>query len=338
MMNPRDLFEGLEQGRLDVAQALERLRSAEAAQRAASGAGVDRPSAGRVPLRPLGDAGGGPAPEPAEAAPRAPSGRKERLRARAEAGGGAAAPAEPASVAGTGEAVRLERPSPGVAVIALEDEAQRNALGPLLGAGLARAADEIRGDDAVRVVVVHGRGTWFCGGGTPEGLAAIRAGEARFTDFAVFRLLLDLEVPTIAAMQGHAFGGGFAFGLYADLIVVAEESCYAGNFLEHGFTPGMGATWLLPRKLGEVLGTEMLYTARRYTGRELVDRGAALRAEPRDRVIDCALELAGTVAAMPRDALRLLKRSLTAEIRRSLPAVIEAELAMHRELFGASGR
>ena len=81
----------------------------------------------------------------------------------------------------------------------------------------------------------------------------------------------------ISAMQGHALGGGLAFGCFADIIVMGVECIYSANFMKYGFTPGMGATYIIPRKFGEVLGTEMLLTAKNYYGSELKERGASAK-------------------------------------------------------------
>ena len=75
-----------------------------------------------------------------------------------------------------------------------------------------------------------------------------RVGKLKFTDVAFFRLLLDCEIPVVAALQGHCIGGGFAFACFADLFVLAEEACVSTNFMTYGFTPGMGATYIVPNQ------------------------------------------------------------------------------------------
>jgi polyketide biosynthesis enoyl-CoA hydratase PksI len=157
--------------------------------------------------------------------------------------------------------------------------------------------------------------------------------EVDFTDFPFFRLLLDCELPTIAAMQGHAIGGGLAFGLYADIIVLAEESMYSANFMRYGFTPGMGSTYILPKKFGETLGAEMLFGAGGYHGGQLKERGVSARVVKKKDVINTALATARELAGQPLVSLKLLKKHLAQPIRDELPSWIERELAMHQITF-----
>ena len=233
----------------------------------------------------------------------------------------------------TGDPVRILRTVPGVALLAMEDREQRNMFSGSLVTGLHRGLKELSSDPEIKVVVVHGFDTWFCSGGTPEQLQRIRTGESHFSDDPIYRALLDFELPTVAAMQGHALGGGMTFGLYADVIVMAEEAYYAGNFMQHGFTPGVGATALFPARLGDSLGREMLCTATRYQGRELQARGAGMLFRPAADVIPTAVERARELAEHPRNHLLVLKRLLNRQLKQRVDEAIDFELAAHEELF-----
>jgi polyketide biosynthesis enoyl-CoA hydratase PksI len=244
-------------------------------------------------------------------------------------GGGAPTAAR----ASPGEVVRLSFPQAGVALVTLCDEENRNMFSVGLVRGVQRVFASIATREDVKVVVVQGFGNWFCSGGTPETLQAIRKGEMSFLDDSFFKSLLDCPLPTIAAIQGHALGGGLTLGLYADLIVMAEHAFYAANFMEHGFTPGVGATHLFPLRFGPVLGVDMMLSARRYQGRELKARGAPMEILPRDQVIERAMELATSLAAKPLLQLKRLKAHLADPIHQVLPAIMEKEQAMHDLVF-----
>ena len=241
----------------------------------------------------------------------------------------------PGAGRGTGydSVVWLTWPSPGVAQITLRDIEHHNMFTVALSDGLRRTFEQLSHRDDLKVVVVHGHGNWFCSGGTPELLDSIRAGDASFLDDPMFRALLDCPVPTVAAMDGHALGGGLTFGLYADLVVMSTNSYYAANFLEHGFTPGVGATHMFPHKMGAVLGHEMLLTARRYQGHELRQRGAQVQFAQRDRVLAHGLDQAQRFAQMPRTHLLELKACLTRPVRAALPDVLTEDQAMHDAVF-----
>ena len=230
--------------------------------------------------------------------------------------------------------VQLSFPEAGIAVVKIEDREARNTFSMRVIEGLFQVFETIRGTEEARVVVIHGYDNYFCCGGTQEELMKLHRREVDFTDFPFFRLLLDCELPTIAAMQGHAIGGGLAFGLYADMVVMAEESMYSANFMRYGFTPGMGSTLVLPLKFGRILGSEMLFTAAAYHGGQLRERGVSARVVKKKDVIATALGMARDLADRPLISLKLLKKHLAQEIREKLPAVIDQEVAMHQVSFG----
>ncbi|MDQ5909857.1 MAG: polyketide biosynthesis enoyl-CoA hydratase PksI [Pseudomonadota bacterium] len=231
------------------------------------------------------------------------------------------------------EVVRLYYPDPRIAVVVMEDRAHSNLFSRPLVEGLLESFAAIAGNPAIRAVVVHGYDSLFCTGGTQEELLAIVEGRLQFSDLPLYRLFMDCEIPVIAAMQGHALGGGLMIGLFADLVLLAEESLYSANFMKYGFTPGMGATVILPAKLGSALAQEMLLTARGYRGGELRQRGAPFPILKRQDVIPAALDMARDLAEKPLISLKLLKQRLTAELRNALPEGIAAELEMHEVSF-----
>jgi len=134
-------------------------------------------------------------------------------------------------------------------------------------------------------------------------------------------------------MQGHGIGGGFVLGLFADFIILSRESVYTTNFMKYGFTPGMGATYIVPKKLGISLAEELLFTASNYRGAELEKRGVPFPVLPREKVMSYALESARNLAEKPRVSLITLKAHLVAPLREALPRVIEQELVMHNQTF-----
>jgi polyketide biosynthesis enoyl-CoA hydratase PksI len=229
--------------------------------------------------------------------------------------------------------VHLTRPADGIAVVELADRENSNMFSPDLVRGLIDVFARIAEDETVRVVVVHGYGTVFCPGGTRDELLGIFEGKISFDDLPLYRLFLDCPVPVIAAMQGHALGGGLAMGLFADVILMAEESLYAANFMKYGFTPGMGATLILPAKLGPTLAAEMMFTASSYHGGALARRGIGCQVLKRAEVIAAALRIARDVAEKPAVSVRLLKRHLASALREALPGSVRAELEMHKVTF-----
>jgi polyketide biosynthesis enoyl-CoA hydratase PksI len=214
------------------------------------------------------------------------------------------------------------------------DRDSKNAFSAALSEALIAAFDEVSQHNSIKVVVLTGYDSYFASGGTRESLLSMSQGSSRFADSRLYRLPLDCPLPVIAAMQGHAIGGGFVFGLFCDLAILSRESVYTTNFMRYGFTPGMGATHLVPNRLGLALGTEMLFTANSYRGDELRSRGVPYDVLPRPRVLPKALEIASALAEMPRISLIALKRRLSGDLRKCLSDAIDAELIMHDATFG----
>ena len=227
-----------------------------------------------------------------------------------------------------------------VGVVVLEDRESKNTFSPAFVQDLKRTFDVIAQSPDLHVVVVHGFDNYFCCGGTKEELIGlvegVRSQDTRgvsLDGLMFYDLFLRCEVPVIAAMQGHAIGGGLALGLFADICILAEECIYNAVFMKYGFTPGMGSTFIIPKRMGETLGTEMLLTARNYYGLELKTRGAQVQVEKKADVVKVALRTAAELAEKPRLSLQLLKAHLTHNTRQELQRVIAGERAMHRQTF-----
>lgn len=232
-----------------------------------------------------------------------------------------------------GDVVEVADLGGGVVQITMQDRASKNTFTPALMVGLIEAFRAVAAGEQWRVAVLTGYDNYFASGGTQEGLLSLQQGAMTFADVNVYSLALDCEIPVIAAMQGHGIGGGFVMGLFADFVILGRENVYTTNFMKYGFTPGMGATCILPRKLGLPLAQEMLIGAETYRGATLAQRGVPFPVHPRAEVLQRAEQLARSVAAKPRRSLVTLKRHMVAPLRMELPGIIEQEIAMHGETF-----
>lgn len=198
---------------------------------------------------------------------------------------------------------------------------------------LAEAVAALRADETVHAVLITGGERHFCAGVARETLLADDGAAALSELLAqVPRLLLSIPVPTVAAMAGHAIGGGFLLGLWCDLAFLAEESLYGVNPISLGFTPGMGALQVLEEALGSPLARELMFTGRIRKGREL--GGSLLHGIlPRKDVFAGALAAAQEIAEAPREALTLLKSAVAERRREGLEKALLREESMHRLLF-----
>ena len=225
----------------------------------------------------------------------------------------------------------------GVATIQIATDDQpymEESFADLLSVALRTAT----ADRDVRVVVLIGGRRYFSAGASREALLRADPSDGVAAHVAaVPSALLDAPVPVVAAMVGHAIGGGLALGLWCDAARLAAESLYGANFIALGFTPGMGSTVALEEALGAPLARDLLLSGRLVTGAEIKGAGCPLAHAvlPRDEVGRAALQLAREMADAPRAALELLKATLASYRHDRLAAAQARETADHARLFGA---
>ncbi len=229
--------------------------------------------------------------------------------------------------------VEVTEVRPEILEIRMQDRASKNTFSIALAEGLIEAFHTVASQPKYKVVILTGYDSYFASGGTKEGLLFLSDGKGKFSDRDFYSLALNCPIPVISAMQGHGIGGGFVLGMFADFPVLARESVYTTNFMKYGFTPGMGATFVLPKKLGISLAQEMMISARTYRGEELQKRGIPFPVLPRAQLMEYALDLATTIAEKPRISLVTLKDHLVAPLRAGLPEVIDQEVVMHEKTF-----
>lgn len=231
------------------------------------------------------------------------------------------------------DVVRLEEASPGVALVTMQNKKDKNTFSIDFVIGLMKVFMAIQKDSKFKVVVMTGYDSYFACGGNKEGMQAIHDGKVKMDESYFFRLPLDCKIPVIAAMQGHAIGSGLCMGLFCDFIVMSSESFYTCNHMQYGFTPGDGATLIIPEKFGVNLGNEVIYTGRNYRGSELANRGIQIPVLPRKEVLPYAIKLAEELAQAPLESLMLLKAHLTDSIKKRLDDVVKKEWEMQQKTF-----
>ena len=231
--------------------------------------------------------------------------------------------------------VTLELLPGDIALVRMQDRENRNMFTPGILQGLMASFAEIERNEAIKTVLVTGCDNIFSMGGTRAELMTLSDQVRSFADLEfIFKGFLQCRVPVIAAIQGHASGGGLVFGLYADIVFMAEEALYSAVFTKYGFTPGLGATFILREKLGDALATEMMMTAGTYRGADLMRRGANVAFKPQAQVFDEALITARALTEKPAYTLRILKQALARRKLEQLPAILAEEVRMHAETFG----
>ena len=209
-----------------------------------------------------------------------------------------------------------------IGVITLDRPDNRNSMTPELLDAFAAASAAARADTSIRCVVVTGTGACFSSGADFKSNVQRDTEEApherSYAMYVPFLSLLDIEVPVIGALNGHAIGGGFGLALVCDIRVGALDAKYGANFVKLGFAPGMSISYLLPRLVGMARANELLLTGRLVDGREAEALGILNKVVPAAEVLREAMELATTIAGNAPLAVRATK----AAIRRGLALTV----------------
>jgi enoyl-CoA hydratase/carnithine racemase len=227
--------------------------------------------------------------------------------------------------------LRVAWPADGVALVTLDLPARRNMMSAAMTSSWGRAMAALRADPGVRAVVVTGEGSAFCSGGDLSWLGAepgATVDDLRTRMLPFYRTWLavrDLEVPTIAAVNGPAIGAGLALALACDLRYAADDAKLGAPFTALGLHPGMATTFLLPEAAGLAVARELLLTGRMMTGAEAAACGLVTRAVPRGDVLSTALAAATAAAAAAPVATRLTKRALLDGGPETIQAALEWE-------------
>jgi enoyl-CoA hydratase/carnithine racemase len=212
------------------------------------------------------------------------------------------------------EAVTYRRDG-AIGVVAMNRPDNRNSMTAELLDAFASASAAARADRDARCIVIVGSGPCFSAGAdfkaqVQRGAEARLPHERSYAMYEPFLSVLDIEVPVVAALNGHAVGGGFGLALLCDIRIASRAGRYGANFCRLGLAPGMGISYVLPRLVGASRAAELLYTGRLLDGTELAGIGLASRAVDADDVLPAALALAGEIAASAPLAVRATKRAL----------------------------
>ncbi len=213
--------------------------------------------------------------------------------------------------------------SNGVADVRMNRPDKRNALDGPMFAAIAAAGDRLKTEPGLRAVVLSGKGASFCagldfstfqsmsGGSRDEQVAAAEAADSpgtlqagRITHLGqqVAWAWQEVPVPVIAAVHGHALGGGIQIALGADIRIVHPDTKMSVREVHWGLIPDMTGTQVLSGLVRADVAKELTFTARVFSGREAYDLGLATRLS--ETPLEDALAMAHEIAGRSPDAVR----------------------------------
>jgi len=223
-----------------------------------------------------------------------------------------------------------------VATITIDRQEKLNALDPQVVEEIGQALLELEAEGP-RAIVVTGAGERaFIAGADIGAMSVMNPLEAkRFSEIghAAMALLDRSPIPTIAAVNGFALGGGCEVALACDIRIAAENATFGFPEVGLGILPGMGGTQRLPRLVGPALAKELIFTGRRISAEEAREIGLVNRVVAEGEALDAARELAAGISANGPLAVRHAKAAANRSLDVDLISGLEYEADQFALLF-----
>jgi 2-(1,2-epoxy-1,2-dihydrophenyl)acetyl-CoA isomerase len=206
-------------------------------------------------------------------------------------------------------------------------------------AQLEHAIDDLVSTDGIRAVILTGSTKVFCAGADLSLVDRLREPEfgTRWlrSQHDALRSLAEFPRPTVAAVNGAAFGAGFNLALACDFLVASEDASFSQAFVRVGLATDMGSPYLLPRRIGIQRARELMYTGRTLSVAEALEIGVVDELVPPDRLAERAEDHAGRLAAGPPLALAAMKRAPAAAPWSSLHEALDREMELQIPILGS---
>ena len=211
----------------------------------------------------------------------------------------------------------------GIADVRLDRADKRNALDPAMFDAIARAGKDLVSNKEIRAVVLSGSGASFCAGldfasfqsmanggssnsdtksNSSENAGAMQPGAITHLAQQICWVWQEVPVPVIAAIQGHALGGGMQLALGADIRIAHPDTQFAMREVHWGLIPDMTGTLMLSRLVRDDVAKDLVFSARVISGTEAHQLGVVTRLT--DSPLETAMQIASEIAERSPDAVR----------------------------------
>ncbi len=230
--------------------------------------------------------------------------------------------------------VEVSEPQNGVRLLQLNSPETRNALTIEMRKAISRSFQAADDDDSVNCIVLTGGETTFSAGADVSSIVdygPMDVARARVERY--WHPLKNCVKPIIAAVNGHALGGGCELAMHADIIVAGESAVFGQPEVRLGIMPGSGATQRLPRAAGKFRAMKLLLTGASFTAQDALRMGLVSELVADTKVLDEAIDLAALIAGQPQDAVRKIKEVVLAGADVSLDAGLLLERQAMQLLF-----
>lgn len=216
-----------------------------------------------------------------------------------------------------------------VAVLTLNMPDSRNSISSQNAIEEIEAAcRKVQYDDTISVMILTGAGKSFSSGGNVKAMReraaemggpAINLQEQYRRGIQRIPLAIDsLDVPVIAAVNGHAIGAGCDLAMMCDIRIASSQAVFGETFVNLGIIPGDGGSWFLVREIGYQKAAELTFSGRVIKAEEAKELGMVLKVVDHEALMDEARAMADIFASKPPRTLRLAKRTLKQAQRTNL--------------------
>ena len=227
-----------------------------------------------------------------------------------------------------------------VGIIRLNRPEALNALNTQLTTELGQALDAFEADDAIHAVVLTGNERAFAAGADIKEIQNKTSAEVYEEQLitATWERASTCRKPLIAAVSGHAVGGGCELALMCDIIIGSETARFALPETQIGAIPGAGGTQRLTKLVGKAIAMDMILSGRPMKADEALARGLISRVSPADSYLDDAIALAEQLSRASRPILRLAKEAVNHAYETHLSGGIHLERRLLYATFATEDR
>lgn len=221
-----------------------------------------------------------------------------------------------------------------VGIITLNRPEALNALNVRLGTEVLAAARSFDADSGIGAIIITGSDRAFAAGADIKEMAPRSYMEMYTADwFSGWDDLARLRTPLIAAVAGHALGGGCELAMICDFIIAADNAKFGQPEIKLGVIPGMGGSQRLARAIGKAKAMEMVLTGRTMGAEEAERAGLVARVVPVAGLMEDALATAAAIAGMSKPIALMAKEAVNAAYEMSLAEGVHFERRLNHSCW-----
>ncbi|MBI4191864.1 MAG: enoyl-CoA hydratase/isomerase family protein [Betaproteobacteria bacterium] len=230
----------------------------------------------------------------------------------------------------------------GIATVTLHDPRTRNSLSERVIDLIVESVERVNADVDVKCMVITGSGSTFCSGGNMKEMftqgsftqgSSVAIRKAMMGYQRIVRAIQSLEVPSIAAINGPAVGGGFDLALACDMRLASENAKLIQRFLSLGVISADGGWWLLPRIVGLARAYEIALQDKPINAENALKLGLVSAVFGVEQFMPKTIEFAQEISRHPPHSIRLAKRLIQQSSRCDLDASLELAASMQADLY-----